>query len=288
MTDLRCLPLEGLEDLLGNDDPSVALRAVALVLTTSTRFERDNELAERVTALECPPEPTPDDSGVRAPSTGADADVHRASGLKAGSSTCVATIIGVTEGEGQCRDRGLGRLRGSRPLHRSADPASHGPNPGQIRSGSVTNLVAILADRTSRIGDFHFHRQSAPTRRPRPGTCLRVLRKSDEGGTCGIPCGKPAGPCPDLVGSRLVESRGLDSCSMRPRSECLGRGVWALPELWAWLNSLGGQSEAGGVRRPLGVVTASRGTQRPGPEGLAILPDQEQNPSHVEHGSTRQ
>ena len=244
MTDLRCLALERLEDLLGNDDPSLALRAVALVLTTSTRFERDYELAERVTALECPPEPAPDDSGVRAPSTGADADVHRASGLKAGGSTCVATIIGVTEGEGQCRDRGLGRLRGSRPLHRSADPVSHGPNPGQIRSGSVTNLVAILADRTSRIGDFHFHRQSAPTRRPRPGTCLRVLRKSDEGGTCGIPCGKPAGPCRDRWRSGRSKSKGRDLALDRPH-----HGV---RERFCGSGSVGGRGWArssGGVRR---------------------------------------
>ncbi len=62
---------------------------------------------------------------------------------------------------------------------------------------------------------------------------------SYEGGTCGIPCGKPAGPCRDLVGSRLVESRGRDSCSIRPRNEWLGRGSLAVPELWARLNSGG-------------------------------------------------
>jgi hypothetical protein len=77
MTDLRGQALERLEGLLGDDDPSVALRAVSLVLTTSTRFERDYELAERVTALESPLAPAPlgpeDDD--RVPSRMADADV---------------------------------------------------------------------------------------------------------------------------------------------------------------------------------------------------------------------
>lgn len=58
MTDLRAQALDRLEALLGDEDPSVALRAVTLVLTTSTRFERDYELAERVAALEAPPDPT--------------------------------------------------------------------------------------------------------------------------------------------------------------------------------------------------------------------------------------
>ncbi len=63
---------------------------------------------------------------------------------------------------------------------------------------------------------------------------------SYEGGTCGIPCGKPAGPCFDLVGSRRAKSKGPDSCSNRPRNECLGRGFLALPGLWAWSSSVGG------------------------------------------------
>ncbi len=39
---------------------------------------------------------------------------------------------------------------------------------------------------------------------------------SYEGGTCGIPCGKPAGPCRDLVGSGRVKSRGPDSADLAP------------------------------------------------------------------------
>ena len=62
---------------------------------------------------------------------------------------------------------------------------------------------------------------------------------SYEGGTCGIPCGKPAGPCRDLVGSRRAKSRGPDSCSSWPRNRCLERGFLALPGLRAWLSSVG-------------------------------------------------
>ena len=77
MTDLRTQALERLEDLLGDDDASVALRAVTLVLTTSTRFERDYELAERVAALESPPVPAAPvpEEGDEAPSMVVNADV---------------------------------------------------------------------------------------------------------------------------------------------------------------------------------------------------------------------
>jgi hypothetical protein len=36
---------------------------------------------------------------------------------------------------------------------------------------------------------------------------------SYEGGTCGNPCGKPAGPCRDLVGPGLPKSNGGASLS---------------------------------------------------------------------------
>jgi len=54
MTNLRSQALDRLEGLVCDDDTSVVLRAVTLVLTTSTRFERDYELSERVAALESP------------------------------------------------------------------------------------------------------------------------------------------------------------------------------------------------------------------------------------------
>jgi hypothetical protein len=61
---------------------------------------------------------------------------------------------------------------------------------------------------------------------------------SYEGGTCGIPCGKPAGPCRDLVGSRRVKSRGPDSSSMRPSGE-RQKALYLLPiREWAWLNQV--------------------------------------------------
>jgi hypothetical protein len=52
MTDLRTQALDRLQGLLDDEDPGISLRAVTLVLTTSTRFERDYELADRVAALE--------------------------------------------------------------------------------------------------------------------------------------------------------------------------------------------------------------------------------------------
>ena len=52
MTALRTDAVDRLTQLIDDDDPSVALRAVALVLTTSSKFERDYELADRVAALE--------------------------------------------------------------------------------------------------------------------------------------------------------------------------------------------------------------------------------------------
>jgi DNA-binding Lrp family transcriptional regulator len=57
MTHLRTQALDRLHELLGDEDPGIALRAVTLVLTTSTRFERDYELADRVAALESGEEP---------------------------------------------------------------------------------------------------------------------------------------------------------------------------------------------------------------------------------------
>ena len=50
---------------------------------------------------------------------------------------------------------------------------------------------------------LHFHEALAPVLSRWSYAVLGVLRMSYEGnggGTCGIPCGKPAGPCRDLVG----------------------------------------------------------------------------------------
>ena len=69
MTDLRTQALDRLQELLGDEDSAIVLRAVTLVLTTSTRFERDYELADRVAALES------QEHAVGAGSTGADTDV---------------------------------------------------------------------------------------------------------------------------------------------------------------------------------------------------------------------
>ena len=85
MTDLRRQALERLEGLLDDEDASVALRAATLVLTTSIRFERDYELAERVAALESPPDPTPSDreGADQAPADEVATDVARAASLQA-------------------------------------------------------------------------------------------------------------------------------------------------------------------------------------------------------------
>ena len=63
---------------------------------------------------------------------------------------------------------------------------------------------------------------------------------SYEGGTCGIPCGKPAGPCRDLVGSRRIKSRGPDSALGSAPVAVSGSDFVALSRLVGVVEPVGG------------------------------------------------